>query len=178
MRMFLASRAPAFARTFLLGLLTLFAATFAACASNASRTVKQAYMAGSDGTIAPATRSAIDGTTDAGGPQEIIAVYVPLLGSGLAIKGGLVWDGTTWAPGGQQPQAASFAAPAACYGAQSQACQVAQTQTVWVDETVMVPQTRRVPKQVTTMVPSLSVPIPQAQAAPCQPIAPQAAPCR
>lgn len=73
----------------------IFAALIAAlilggCA--AQRPTTQAYHVDSQGNVSTATRSALNGST-APGPQEIIGVYIPFVGTGLALKAGLEWDG-------------------------------------------------------------------------------------
>jgi len=141
-------------------LLVLFlAAPLSACWSTAS-TGARAAVVRSDGSVSGGVISALDAQPTDAGPQEIIGINVPL-GPHFRLKGGVVWDGTTWTVG---PPTAPQAAPMS-----------AAPQFVDVDEQVQVPvtkwetQTRRVRKAV--------VPIPQAAPDPCAPApAPQAAP--
>jgi hypothetical protein len=81
----------------------------------AQRPVTQAYHVDANGSVSTATRSALNGST-APGPQEIIGVYIPFIGTGLAIKAGLEWDGITGPiviPVPTGPSAASYGAPCA-----------------------------------------------------------------
>ena len=80
----------------------------AGCVSRAS-TPESAYVVNSQGAVTPIARSALAGST-APGKQEIIGLYVPFVGTGLALKAGLEWDGTpvvVEVPVASQPQAAA-----------------------------------------------------------------------
>lgn len=61
----------------------------------------------------PSARAAIDGSPGLPGPQELLALYVPA--GPFAVKGAVVWDGTTFAvPTPIGPQAAPYASSDAC----------------------------------------------------------------
>lgn len=64
----------------------------AGCACN-QQPAETAYTVNSQGAVSAGTRSALNGST-APGRQEIIGVYLPFVGTGLAAKAGLEWDGT------------------------------------------------------------------------------------
>lgn len=115
------------------------------------RAPESAYIVDSRGATSPTARSALAGST-APGKQEILGLYIPFLGTGLAVKAGLEYDGTPTVievPIGQ-------AAPAAPQV-------VEETETYYVPETRMIPKTRTVRRAV--------VPVPQA-APYCAPPAP------
>lgn len=142
----------------------LLAIPLAGCVG--SNTRAQAVKVRSDGTQSAGVISALDAMPGETGPQEIIGINIPFVGTGLALKAGLIWDGAPGVitiPVGQ-------AAPAP-YAAD--AC--AGPQFVEVQETYMEPETRMVPR--TRTVRRAVVPIPQA-IDPCgRPVpAPQAAP--
>lgn len=113
---------------------------------------ESAYVVNSQGAVSPIARSALAGST-APGKQEIIGLYIPFVGTGLAIKAGLEWDGTPTVievPVVNAPQSVMI------------------PQTTTVQRTVMVPETRTVmvpktvyEKQVTVPVPSDSPAKPQ-----------------
>lgn len=112
---------------------------------------ESAYVVNSQGAVAPIARSALAGST-APGKQEIIGIYVPFVGTGLAIKAGLEWDGTPTV----------IEVPVANAPAAQSAPQYVETQ-----ETYYEPETRMVPK--TRTVRRALVPVPAA--------APQSKPC-
>lgn len=145
----------------LLGAL-LFALVCSGCATQAQR--KQAYVVSQSGAASAGVISAMDAMPGDTGPQEIIGVNIPFIGTGLALKAGLIWNGapgviTIPVPVAQAPQFAPMAAPCA-----------PATQTIMVPETYyetetrQVPRTRMVPR--TVVVPQTAVPIPQAET-PC-----------
>lgn len=76
------------------GILVALVAMFCLCGCVANRPTTQAYHVDATGAVTGATRSALNGST-APGPQEIIGVYIPFVGTGLAIKAGLEWDGVS-----------------------------------------------------------------------------------
>lgn len=127
------------------------------CACATARQPEAACIVNSQGAVSPTTRSALAGST-APGRQEIIGIYIPFVGTGLAVKAGLEWDGTPTVI--EVPVAPPLAA---------QVCEES-TETYYVPETRMVPKTRTVRRAV--------VPVPQAAPNPCAPPAPapQAAP--
>lgn len=134
--------------------------SLSACQSARTDT-QQAYVVNSQGAVSPTTRSALAGST-APGAQEIVGLYVPFLGTGLALKAGLEYDGNPTVitiPVANAPQAAPQAACAPQY--------VDEQVTEYVPETRMVPRTRTVRRAL--------VPVPAAAPNPCAP-APQAAP--
>ncbi len=124
----------------------LIALVVTGCVSQ--RPAEQAYIVDSRGAVSAGTRSALNGST-APGAQEIIGLYLPFPGTGLAIKAGVEWDGTPRVI--EVPMAAPAAAP----------------QVVTTQRTVMVPETR------TIMVPRVieerrvTVPVPPQVTNPC-----------
>lgn len=144
----------------------------------APRNASSTYGVSADGTVSRQTRSAMNGSTDAG-PQEIFGLYIPFVGTGLAVKAGLEWDGNPGPiviPVGAQaapygacgapvaapsPCAAPLAAPAPC-ATPMQTQMVPET--YWEEERRMVPKQRMVPRQV----PAVTLPIPKAPD-PCHP---------
>lgn len=149
-----------------LALAVLFLATFpvVGCAS-AQRSPEQAYIVNAQGATSPTARSALAGST-APGKQEILGLYIPFIGTGLAIKAGLEYDGTPTVI--EVPIASAPQAAAACESPQF----VEVQRTVMVPETYTETKTRMVPRTVTER--RAVVPIPRA-AEPCAPV-PQAAP--
>lgn len=133
----------------------------------------------SDGTVGVETRSALNGSTEPGSKQEILGLYIPFIGTGLAIKAGLEYDpgagGVITIPIGGQTAPAPYAV-GPCGVPQAAAAPCSTTRTVMVEETYMetemrqVPRTRLVPRTVT--VPAVSVPIPAPQKGPCDPTPP------
>lgn len=116
------------------------------CVSRA-QSPESAYIVNAQGATSPAARSALNGST-APGRQEIIGIYIPFVGTGLALKGGLEWDGTPTVievPVASAPQAAPQVAE--------------ETETYYVPETRMVPKTRTVKRA--------AVPVPQAAPKAC-----------
>lgn len=146
---------PRFLRLFAFVILALVAILpLGGCFAQRAQGAEQAYIVNSQGATAPTARSALAGST-APGKQEIIGIYLPFIGTGLAVKAGLEWDGSPTVievPVASAPQAAPQC--------------VEEQVTEYVPETRMVPRTRTIRRAV--------VPIPQA-APPCAP-APQAAP--
>lgn len=144
-------------RRFAMLALVTVAAALSGCVTRQAST-EAAYVVNSQGAVSPIARSALAGST-AAGKQEIIGVYVPFVGTGLALKAGLEWDGTPTVievPVASAPQAA---AP--------------QTVTEYVTE--YVPETRMVPR--TRAVQRVAVPVPAAPAAtPCAPRPPEPPP--
>ena len=139
-------------------LLSIFVLAFLAtplcgCAAQRPAGAEQAYIVNSQGQTAPTTRSALAGST-APGKQELIGVYIPFVGTGLAIKAGLEYDGSPTVIEIPVGQAAPYAAPCAPQ---------------YVDEQVteMVPETRMVPR--TRTIRRAIVPIPRA-VEPCAPL--------
>lgn len=125
----------------------------------AQQPAKQAYTVDADGNVSAGVRSAMDGTT-APGQQELVGVYLPF--PPFAIKGGLLWDGTTFNFGGGSPQRVVVPQAAPCM------TETFRTET-W---------TEMVPVQRTRQVPVRSVPIPVPQAAPqCMAPSVGGAPC-
>ena len=105
----------------------------------ATQPAEQAYTVNSLGQVSAATRSAMDGST-APGKQELIGVYLPFIGTGLAVKAAVEWDGTP--PPGvitipvpvssspqAQPSSCGYAAPVAA----------PQTVTIPIPRPVMTP---------------------------------------
>ena len=128
------------------------------CVSRA-QSPESAYIVNAQGATSPAARSALNGST-APGKQEIIGIYIPFVGTGLALKGGLEWDGTPTVievPVASAPQAAPQV--------------VEETETYYVPETRMVPKTRTV-KRATVPVPAAAP-----RACPAPPPEPIAAVC-
>lgn len=135
----------------------------------ASRNASATYGVDSAGTVTRQTRSAVNGSTDAG-PQEILGVYIPFIGTGLAIKAGLEWDGSPGPiviPVGAQ---ATYGASPCELPRAAAPCGVMRTvmvpETYMEEERRMVPKTRMVPRTITE--PAATVPLPQAPA-PCAP---------
>ena len=153
---------------FALSLLAFFAMTITiGCAS--ARPAKSAYTVDANGTVSAGTRSALDGDTGPG-KQELLGVYLPF--GPFAVKAGVEWDGTPLLFTGSNP------APTTQSVYAQSGCDVQEVYTDYVDETIMVPQTRKVPVQRTRTVRRATVPIPQS-APPCAPTpapAPQKAP--
>lgn len=116
------------------------------CVAQRQQPAEQAYIADSQGNVAPAARSALNGST-APGKQEIIGLYIPFIGTGLAVKAGLEWDGT---PTVIQVPVAS--APMS----------VPQNTSTLVPRTVMVPETRTVMVPKTVYDRQVTIPVPQA----------------
>lgn len=135
-------------------------------ACSVSRQTRTVHVS-SDGSQAAGVRSAADGVPGEGGPQELVGIYVPF--GPFAVKGALLWDGTTFVP----PIPLPLAAPAAVH--LSAPC--AAPQTVDVEETYTVPVTTYETRKRT--VKRAVVPIPQAAPAPCAPplLAPRVDPC-
>lgn len=130
----------------------------------APRSTSATYGVDSAGNVSRQTRAAVNGSTDAG-PQEILGIYIPFVGTGLAVKAGLEWDGT---PG---PIVIPVGAPPATYGASpcelpraAGPCGITRTvmvpETYYETETRQVPKTRMVPRTVTE--PAAPVPLPRA----------------
>lgn len=143
------------------------ACAFAGCVSRQAPV--RAVHVGADGSVSQATRSAMNGST-APGPQEIVGVYIPFIGTGLAIKAGLEWDGATGPIVIPVPLGETYAAsPCELPRAAASPCQT--TRTVMVPETYMeeerrmVPKTRMVPR--TVVEPAVPVPLPKAAPNPC-----------
>lgn len=113
---------------------------------------QNAYLVNSQGAVSAGARSALDGTT-APGRQEIIGVYLPFPGTGLAVKAGVEWDGTP------RVVEVPMAAPSS-------------PQTVTTQRTVMVPETRTVLVPRTVEERSVVLPVPQAAPNPCAPPVP------
>ena len=141
-------------------LLLLLPLLLAAC-SSPQRSPESAYIVNAQGATSPTARSALAGST-APGKQEIIGIYIPFLGTGLALKGGLEYDGTPTVieiPIGQ-------AAPA-------DPQYVEEQETYYVPETRMIPKTRAVRKAVIPVpraAPYCAPPAPAPQKAPgCEP---------
>lgn len=114
---------------------------------------ESAYVVNSQGAVSPIARSALAGST-APGKQEIIGLYIPFVGTGLAIKAGLEWDGTPTVievPVANAPQAAP--------------------QTTTVQRTVMVPETRTVLVPKTVYEKQVTIPVPND--APAKPQCPE-----
>lgn len=136
------------------------AALAAGCQSRGTIPSEQAVIVRSDGSQSVTTRSALAGS-EAPGKQEIVGLYIPFLGTGLALKAGLEYDGTpTVITIPSSAQAAPACAPAPQY--------------VEVQETYMEPQTTMV--QRTRTVRKAVVPVPVQSAPYCAP--PQAAPAK
>lgn len=116
------------------------------------RPASQAYTVDEQGTVSAATRSALNGDTGPG-KQEIVGVYIPFVGTGLALKAGLEWDGVPVVVTPNRAQAAPCSGP----------------QTIEVEEvyTEMQPvqRTRKVQRQV------VPIPVPQRAAPGCEPVA-------
>lgn len=139
----------------------IVAVSASACATRA-RSPQSAYIVDAQGATSPASRSALDGSTSPG-RQEILGLYIPFVGTGLAIKAGLEWDGT---PTVIEVPVASAPAPRAV------APQYVDEQvTEYVPETRMVPRTRTIRRAL--------VPAPQAapQTCPTPPPAPPPQAC-
>ena len=116
-----------------------------------------AHVARSDGTISRGVLSAMDAQPGDAGPQEIIAVNVPI-GPHFQLKAGLVWDGTAWTPiviGPQAPAAVPYAAPAPAT----------------VRQRIRVPKT--VYEEVEVEVPAVTIPLPAAPPPPQDPCKPE-----
>lgn len=146
--------------------LILAAVLFAGCRSNPAAPTA-AYHVDGQGQVSAAARSALNGST-APGRQEIVGVYVPFIGTGLALKAGLEWDGM---PGVVE-------VPVGPFQQQGAVPTVAQQQAVMVPQRVVIPQTVVVPhaatckpQTATQYVPAqrlVPLPVPQEQsAAPC-----------
>lgn len=133
-------------RSFLMMLMFALVAPLAGCAMQRQQPTEQAYIADSQGNVTAAARSALNGST-APGKQEIIGLYIPFVGTGLAVKAGLEWDGTPTVI--QVPVAsAPMAAP--------------QSSSTLVPRTVMVPETRTVMVPKTVYDRQVTIPVPQA----------------
>ena len=126
--------------------LALVALVLCSCAMQ-QRQPEQAYIVNAQGATSPTSRSALAGST-APGKQEILGFYIPFIGTGIALKAGIEWDGTPTVI--EVPIAsAPHAAPQV----------VEETETYYVPETRMVPKTRTVKRA--------TVPVPQAAPRAC-----------
>ncbi len=129
---------------------------FAGCATApTSRTY--ASSASATGSVRTTVRAATDGTMEPG-PQEIIGLYIPFIGTGLAIRAGLIMESLPSGP-------ITIPVPVNSASVQSTGCGCApavqyqaETYTEYVEQTIMVPQKRVVPVQKTRMVPYRLVP--------------------
>lgn len=125
--------------------LAVLAGALGGCAMQ-RQSPENAYVVNAQGATAPIARSALAGST-APGKQEILGLYIPFIGTGLAVKAGLEWDGTPTVievPVANAPAAAPMASP-----------QCVEEQVVeYVPETRMVPRTRTVKRAL--------VPVPMA----------------
>ena len=132
-------------------ILAALAVPLSGCVANRAQP-EQAYVVNSQGAVAPTTRSALAGST-APGAQEIVGIYLPLLGTGIAFKAGIEYDGqpTQIVVPIAPPFSASQAAPQC----------VDEQVTEYVPETRMVPRTRTVRRVL--------VPAPQAAPRSCPP---------
>ena len=131
-------------------LLALMVALFTSTACVAARNNAQpesAYIVNSQGAVSPTSRSALAGST-APGKQELIGFYMPFIGTGLAIKAGLEWDGTPTVIAVPVASAPQYAAP--------------QAAPTMVPRTVMVPETRTVMVPKTVYDRQVTIPVPQA----------------
>lgn len=164
-------------RKYLIALAALAVAIpLAGCQAPKAPAATQAVHVRSDGTQSRATRSALDGSGDAG-RQEILAFYIPPF---LGLPGAPDFRaGITVDPSGLQfpiiipPPTFSTQAVGPC--ATSQAGPCTTTQTVMVEETYYETETRQVPRKRmvprTVQVPSVPVPVPATPQAvdPCPP---------
>jgi len=157
---------------FALVLIALAAMVGMTAGCQATKSPEAAYHVNGQGQVSAATRSAMNGST-APGPQEIIGVYLPFIGTGLAMKAGLEWDGI---PG-------TITVP---IGGQSQVLP-APTQAVMVPQQVLMESTEMVPQMQSTgpCTPAQQVMVPQKVWKPAArmvplpiPVAPQAADCK
>lgn len=112
----------------------LLAAVLVAGCCGATKPAETSYIVNSQGAVSAATRSAMDGST-APGKQEIIGIYLPFIGTGLAAKAALEWDGT---PG-------TITVPVGPF--QQGAGSIPQQQVVNVPQNVVVPQNVTVQQQ-------------------------------
>jgi hypothetical protein len=108
---------------------------------------ESAYIVNSQGAVSPTSRSALAGST-APGKQEILGLYIPFIGTGLAVKAGLEWDGTPTVIEVPVASAPQYAAP--------------QSAPTMVPRTVMVPETRTVMVPKTVYDRQVTIPVPQA----------------
>lgn len=133
-------------RMFALLVLAACSMPLVACVSRNPVPAESAYIVNSQGAVSPTTRSALAGST-APGRQELLGIYIPFIGTGLAIKAGLEWDGAPTVieiPVASTPQYAPQAAP------------------TMVPRTVMVPETRTVMVPKTVYDRQVTIPVPQA----------------
>lgn len=121
-------------------------ASLSACAVRNNAQPESAYIVNSQGAVSPTTRSALAGST-APGRQEILGLYIPFIGTGLAVKAGLEWDGTPTVIEVPVASAPQYAAP--------------QAAPTMVPRTVMVPETRTVMVPKTVYDRQVTIPVPQ-----------------